>query len=190
MILCMALAIPRAPGRPRSEVSRAALIDAAYWQVIERGYGATTAEAIAMAAGAGKQTLYRWWPSKGRLVLEAFVTKTRERIDRPRENALRARDLEKFLIADLAALRPFADALRGLVADSVLDADLAGVLREEILKPRQQVLGEVLVEKPFGDHVRIAIVEAIEGAILKRIMFGEPLDESYARSLAAIVSVD
>src|SRR5271167_3702414 len=115
---------PRPPGRPRSEASRAALIDAAYWQVLERGYASVTAEAIAKAAGAGKQTLYRSWPSKGRLVLEAFAAKTRERIDRPREAAMRQGDLEKFLVADLAALRPFGDALRGLIAEAAADAEL------------------------------------------------------------------
>src|ERR1700734_1652807 len=107
---------PRPPGRPRSEASRAALLDAAYWQVVERGYAAVTADAIAAAAGAGKQTLYRWWPSKGRLVLEAFVAKARERIDRPREAALRAGDVEKFLVADLAAAASLLAALRFLLA--------------------------------------------------------------------------
>ena len=85
---------PRPPGRPRSAASRAALLDAAYWQVVERGYGSVTAGAIAAAAGAGKQTLYRWWPSKGRLVLAAFAAKAHERIDRPREAAIRAGEVD------------------------------------------------------------------------------------------------
>src|SRR5271170_430231 len=120
----MSESTPRPPGRPRSEASRAALLDAAYWQVVERGYPAVSADAIAAAAGAGKQTLYRSWPSKSRLVLEAFAAKARERIDRPRDAAMRAGEVEKFLIADLAGAAPFFPALRFLIAEAQTDLDL------------------------------------------------------------------
>ena len=85
---------------------------------------AVTAAAIAKAAGAGKQTLYRWWPSKGRIVLEAFLAKERERIDRPREAAMAAGDLRRFLLAECAGAEPFDAALRFLVAEAQGDADL------------------------------------------------------------------
>ena len=175
---------PRRPGRPRSEASRAALLDAAYWQVLERGYGGATAEAIARAAGAGKQTLYRWWPSKGRLVLEALAARARERIDRPREAAMRQGDLEKYLAADLAALRPFADALRGLIADALGDADLLKGLQSEFFAPRAAALRIVLEGAVADEGRREAAIEAIEGAILRRLLLAEKLDESIARRLA------
>lgn len=178
--------IPRTPGRPRSEESRSALLDAAYWQVLDRGYATATAEAIAKAAGAGKQTLYRWWPSKGRLVLEAFASKIRIRIDRPRESALRAGDLEKFLIADIAAVNSIADALRGLVSDSVADPDLAKALRMEMFKPREAALLEVLANAALDERFRLVLAEAIEGAIFRRVMLGEVLDDLCARKLASI----
>ena len=175
---------PRAPGRPRSDVSRAALLDAAYWQVSQRGYARVTAEAIAKAAGAGKQTLYRWWPSKGRLVLEAFVAKARERIDRPREAAMRAGDIEKFLILDFAALRPFADALRGLMIEAAADPDLMTALRSEILIPREAALRVALGRS--SDVTREVWAEALEGAILRRLWLAELLDEAFAQRLAGL----
>ena len=46
----MSEAKKRAPGRPRSEASREAILDAAYWQTMERGYSLVTAESIARAA--------------------------------------------------------------------------------------------------------------------------------------------
>ncbi|MFF9648842.1 TetR/AcrR family transcriptional regulator [Streptomyces sp. NPDC014622] len=57
----------------RSERSRRAIHDAALALVGEVGYRATTIEAIAARAGVGKQTIYRWWPSKAAVLLEAFV---------------------------------------------------------------------------------------------------------------------
>ena len=176
---------PRGPGRPRSDVSRAALLDAAYWQVSQLGYFSVTAEAIARAAGAGKQTLYRWWPSKARLVLEAFSAKARERIDRPRDAALRAGEIDKFLALDLAALRPFADALRGLLHDAAADPELMSAIRVEILAPRLDALRSLLKAHPEG--ARDAWAEAIEGAIFRRLMLGEPLDDAFAKRLAGLL---
>jgi AcrR family transcriptional regulator len=177
----------RPPGRPRSALSRAALLDAAYWQVTERGYAVVTAEAIAKAAGAGKQTLYRWWPSKARLVLEAFASKARERIDRPREAAMQAGDIEKFLVADLGALRPFADALRGLLNDAAGEPQLLAALRAEILTPREAALRAVLTRALPKQSARESWIEAIEAAIFRRLVLGEALDEAFARRLAGLL---
>jgi AcrR family transcriptional regulator len=182
----MTESLPRLPGRPRSQASRAALLDAAYWQVVERGYGAVTAEAIAAAAGAGKQTLYRWWPSKGRLVLAAFIAKARERIDRPREAALRAGDVEKFLVADLAAAASLLAALRFLLAEALTEPELLAALRQDVFDPRAAALDAVLVRRVPDSRIRASIVEAIEGAILRRLYLGQPLDADFALRLASL----
>ncbi|WP_328317163.1 TetR/AcrR family transcriptional regulator [Streptomyces sp. NBC_00388] len=64
----------RAPdaGR-RSERSRRAILDAALALVGEAGYNKLTIEAIAARAGVGKQTIYRWWPSKAAVLLDASL---------------------------------------------------------------------------------------------------------------------
>ena len=49
----------------RSDTSRRAILDAAFKLVGEVGYAKLTMEGIAARAGVGKQTIYRWWPSKG-----------------------------------------------------------------------------------------------------------------------------
>ncbi|MEE1738469.1 TetR/AcrR family transcriptional regulator [Streptomyces sp. BE147] len=57
----------------RSDRSRRAIYDAALALVGETGYARTTIEGIAARAGVGKQTIYRWWPSKAAVLLEAFL---------------------------------------------------------------------------------------------------------------------
>lgn len=176
----------RPPGRPRSEASRAAILDAAYWQVLQRGYGAVTAEAIARAAGAGKQTLYRWWPSKGRIVLEAFLARERERVDRPRDAAIQAGDLTKFLVAECASSKPFDAALRFLVAEAQGDADLSEAIRSQVVQPRAAALRAIL-RRRVAEAERIeTLIAAIDGAIWRRLLIGEPTDEDFARRLAAL----
>ncbi|MGW1291713.1 TetR/AcrR family transcriptional regulator [Streptomyces sp. NPDC002533] len=57
----------------RSDRSRRAIHDAALALVAEVGYPRTTIEGIAARAGVGKQTIYRWWPSKAAVLMDAFL---------------------------------------------------------------------------------------------------------------------
>ena len=68
------------PGRPRSEASRQATLMAALELAAEIGYGRLTIEGIAARAGVGKQTIYRWWPSKADILLEAGAAKAGLRV--------------------------------------------------------------------------------------------------------------
>ncbi len=57
---------------------RAAILDAAFSLVGEIGYDKLTIEGIASRAGCGKQTIYRWWPTKALVLLEAIAEKVKE----------------------------------------------------------------------------------------------------------------
>ena len=63
----------RMPGRPRSEASHQAIIEATLELLIEVGYGSLTMEAVRARAGVGKATIYRRWSSKEELVRDAIV---------------------------------------------------------------------------------------------------------------------
>ena len=174
----------RVVGRPRSEASRAAILDAAYWQTKERGYPAVTAASIAKAAGAGKQTLYRWWPSKAAVILDAVVEKSRTRIDRPQEAAIGAGDLAGFLRSALSAMVANEFVLRHLVADAQNDPALRLCLRERLIEPQRAALRRVL-EKGIVDRSRTdEIAAAINAAVWGRLLLDEPLDDRFAASLA------
>ena len=59
-------------GRPRSEEAHRAILDATLELLVEVGFSALTVEGVANRAGVGKATIYRRWPSKLPLVIEAF----------------------------------------------------------------------------------------------------------------------
>lgn len=63
---------PRGPGRPRDEDVRLRVLAAAVRILEETGFAGATIEAIAEQAGASRATLYRWWPNKAAILIEAF----------------------------------------------------------------------------------------------------------------------
>ncbi|MGI9592122.1 MAG: TetR/AcrR family transcriptional regulator [Myxococcota bacterium] len=63
---------PQAAGRPRSEEAHQAILNATLELLVEVGFSALTVEGVASRAGVGKATIYRRWPSKLPLVVEAF----------------------------------------------------------------------------------------------------------------------
>ena len=78
----------RMPGRPRSEASHQAIIEATLELLTEAGYGSLTMEAVRTRAGVGKATIYRRWASKEELVRDAIVF-VHDKFDTPDTGSLR-----------------------------------------------------------------------------------------------------
>jgi AcrR family transcriptional regulator len=70
----------RSPGRPRSEGARKAILDSTLELLQETGFTDLSIESIATHAGVGKATVYRWWPNKAELVMEAFVAAVEDQL--------------------------------------------------------------------------------------------------------------
>ena len=113
---------PARPGRRRSEEARQAILAAALELTAEAGYARLTIDGIAARSGAGKQTIYRWWPSKDDVLLEAGAEKADLHVPIPDEGSYRA-DLSAFLTASFALgrQRQLTDVLRALMARAQID---------------------------------------------------------------------
>jgi AcrR family transcriptional regulator len=62
---------PARRGRKRDPAAQFAILAATRELMLEVGYHRLSIEGVARRAGVGKATIYRWWPTKGSLVLEA-----------------------------------------------------------------------------------------------------------------------
>src|ERR1700742_4577514 len=62
------------PARPRSEQSRAAVLRATSELLHEVGLRAMTTDEIASRSGASKATIYKWWPNKYAVAIDAFLS--------------------------------------------------------------------------------------------------------------------
>src|SRR5436190_21601152 len=60
-------------GRPRSERCRRKILAAAEALLAEHGVAGMSVDAIAEVAGVSKATIYRWWPNKAAVVMEALL---------------------------------------------------------------------------------------------------------------------
>ena len=133
------------PGRRRSEESRLAILIAALELMGEVGYAGLTVEGIAARSGTGKQTIYRWWPSKADVLLEAMVTKADMYVPIPDEGSYPA-DLRAFLHASFALAHrpPVADGLRALMAEAQIESAFGERFRASFLQHRRDALGTIL----------------------------------------------
>lgn len=124
----------------RNESSRRAILDAALALGREDSYAELTIEGIAARARVGKQTIYRWWPSKGAVIYEALLDLDAadglEATGLPHSDDLAA-DLKRTLGAAAAELTdPRRDkALRALAAEAAVSPGLATVYRPVLDRP-------------------------------------------------------
>jgi AcrR family transcriptional regulator len=136
-------------GRPRSLETMRAIHNATMTLLRRDGYGALTFERIAREAGAGRQTIYRWWPSKADLVLDAANSRA--------EELVQADDLETFVRRTYAAVEMYeARVLAVVMAEAQLDPAFGARFRTEFLERRRAALKVVAArELPPGTDLDI-----------------------------------
>lgn len=123
----------------RSERSRQAILAAARELVSEVGYGKVSIEAIAARAGVGKQTIYRWWRSKGAVIFDAFLALSEADeggVTLPDTGDIEA-DLKTVMRATVAEFADpaFEEPIRALNTEIINDPDLAAQYRERLAAP-------------------------------------------------------
>jgi AcrR family transcriptional regulator len=183
------------PGRKRSEQSRLAILAATLDLVAESGYGALTVEGIAARSGVGKQTIYRWWPSKADVLLDALATKADLKIPIPDEGSFRA-DLTRFLsdTFELGEKADVADTLRALMAQAQIDPEFGKRFREDFLLRRRDALGRIVDragergELPPGVAPG-TVIDVVFGTLWYRLLATrEPVGRTLAGELVALLA--
>ncbi|USX48072.1 TetR/AcrR family transcriptional regulator [Lentzea sp. HUAS12] len=118
----------------RSEEARQAVLEAADDLLAERGFAGVTMEGIAARAGVAKQTIYRWWPSKVDVLLEAFTEDMAEHLT-PEDLGDLGADLRVHLarLADFLTESDPGAVFRALTGQAQHDPQLAARLRDDHL---------------------------------------------------------
>jgi AcrR family transcriptional regulator len=183
---------PRRPhtGRRRNDAAQEAILDAAFRLISDPAVESLTIDAIAAEAGVGRQTIYRWWPSKGAVLADALARYAQVAVPE-RGTGSFAGDLAAFLADSFAGLESggYAGRLRQIVAEAQRDenvarmfADFTAVRRAALraLLERGRTAGELAADADVD-----MLVDMAYGVLYYRLLVGHaPLDEQAARSLA------
>jgi AcrR family transcriptional regulator len=161
----------------------------------EVGYAGLTIDGIAARSGVGKQTIYRWWPSKDDVLLEAGAAKADLHVPIPDEGSYQA-DLRAFLTASFALgrQRQLTDVLRALMARAQIDDAFGQRFRTSFLQRRRDALAVILDraqargELPAGVSPS-TITDIVFGVIWYRMLTTrQPLDNRLADELISALA--
>jgi AcrR family transcriptional regulator len=173
-------------GRPRSEKARSAVLDAAADLLLERGLAAVSMDAVAARAEVSKATIYRWWPTKETLALDALYHEWAS-VPPVRDTGSLRGDLLSLLRpwVRLAGQRPYGRVIAALVTEAQTDPEFGRQYRERFVQPRRDQARAIFSraiergEIPAGTKVEVAL-DLLYGPVYHRLLHGHaPLDDQF-----------
>ncbi len=181
-------------GRPRSETARLAILQAADALLLAGGLEAVSMDAIAQLAGVSKATMYRWWPSKEALALDAvFHDWAGQALPAPDLGSLRD-DLLALLRpwAELVRSQPYARLIGALVTRARTDDAFGAEYDRRLVQPRREQARPIFAramqrgEMAADIDVEVAI-DLLYGPLYHRLLHGHlPLDDAFVESLVEL----
>ncbi|MCW2651086.1 MAG: hypothetical protein QOE41_754 [Mycobacterium sp.] len=177
---------PARPGRPRSEQSRAAVLRATSELIHQVGLRAMTTDEIAGRSGVSKATIYKWWPNKYAVAVEAFLS----------EMAVESADPDTG-----SAHEDFRRTLRGLVrfytgksgraysqlvGEAQFDPQIGAELRDHLVGSRRELMRTIWDRGVARGELRAGVdpevaIDMIFGPAMYRLLAGHaPLDDKSA----------
>jgi AcrR family transcriptional regulator len=174
---------------PRVQRSKAAILEATAELISEHGFPGVNIEAVAARSGAAKTTIYRHWPSREALVIEAFGLCAGPVAEPPDTGSVRGdllqilSGLARFLREEgsCASLQSLADAARR-------DPELAA-LHAAFIAERQRPMVDVLErgvregDLPAGLDVQNAISLLVGPLFYRAMVSFEPLDDDFVEAV-------
>jgi len=160
----------------RSERARVAVLEATIDLCREEGFARMTIEGIAERAGVSKKTIYRWWSSKGEVLLDALVDQAEAAAAFPDSGDI-VRDLTDQTMSVVELLSPQdTSPYASLIAEGQRDPSLATAIRSRLVDPfiarfdervRSAIEGGDL---PADTDLGVA-VDLVYGPIYHRLVF-------------------
>ena len=196
-----ARARPAAPGARRgarrgaTDETRQKVLRATSGLLDRLEYRSVTLDSVARAAGVSRSTLYRHWPSREALVLEAYTLKTLGATAVP-DTGDAVEDLRVHL-GELAFCLDFggaASTVAGLMVDAVSDPEFGALYRRTMLSQRRQIFRDILARGQRRGQVRPDLdvevaIDALYGAVHHRLLASrQPIDGPFTKALVDAVA--
>jgi AcrR family transcriptional regulator len=148
--------VVKGPGRPRDEEVRKRILNSAAQLLEDLCFDDITVDAIAEASGAGKATIYRWWPNKAAVLIEAFRERIAREIPFPDSGDFR-QDVRQLLknFTDIIYRGRRGKVFRAFIAGAQADPEIAKAYRESWIAPRRAE-----ARKLFERYIEAGVADA------------------------------
>ena len=176
--------VPR--GRPRSDHAHRTILKAALEELGRTGFRLLTIDSISTRAGVGKTTIYRRWPNKAAVVMDAFMTLIGPDIRFP----VAPRALERIRLQMRLQAKffrgPFGQMIRALLGEAQFDPDLAQAFRDRWINPRREgprlLLKEAIRQGDLRPDFDVeAAIDSLYGPLYYRLQIGTgPVSDAFA----------
>jgi len=166
--------VGRKRGRPRSTKVQEAILEATVTLLAEVGMSALTIEGVAARAGVGKATIYRRWPSKLPLVVEAITTLPE--LPLPATGTIRG-DLRQIIGSLVSIFRssPRGRVLAQLAAERDADAEVDAAVGSFVSirrRPLVEVVRRGLARGELPDGLDPEVLtDMFVGPVVNRLLF-------------------
>lgn len=181
------------PGRKRDANAYGAILAVTQELLDEVGFSKLSIEEVASRAGVGKTTIYRWWPTKGVLAMEAFLIALAPSMEFPKTDSARA-DIEVQAHRFAKIYRgKGGQTVRSIVGSSLADEATMKLFWDGYLAPRRAIAKEALLRgvaqgaftKSFDPE---EIIDALYGPIFTRLLIGHaPNNDHFVDTLLSSV---
>src|SRR3954453_19848611 len=182
-------------GRPRSVETTNAILEGAYALMATTGLAATTIDAVARHSDVSKMTIYKWWPSREALLIDAFLHHAAQMLPLPPASAgspaARAR---RHAAAYAEALQgEFGKVQLAVISECISKTGSAELFYARYLQFRRNALVEMIPAgqtdgSVLADGAPEDLYDAIYGSLFYRYVFGiAPITPAYARNLVDMV---
>jgi AcrR family transcriptional regulator len=184
----------RGPGRPRSPEVDLAIRRAALDLLAEESYDALSMEAVAARAGCGKAAIYRRWPSKSALVVDAIAA-CKDRGFQLTDTGSARVDLLDYVQSMLRYFRTsdIGRVMPALVAELAKNPELAAGFRQGVIQPRRALVLEMLARGVARGELRPdvdldIVADAMVGVVHYRLLLtGQEVDEALPARLVDLL---
>ncbi|GEK21405.1 TetR/AcrR family transcriptional regulator [Cellulomonas xylanilytica] len=179
----------RRPGRRRDESKDDAILQATRELLAERGFDGMTMDAVADRAGAGKATVYRRWPSKVQLTVDAIVCTPgipTTADDIPDTGSLRS---------DLLSVRfgrkrsDDAELMSGVMSAVRENPDVAAAFQQQFVRSRVSLMRGLLERAQERGELRpdvdLDMVSAVAPAMIayRKMVAGQRVDDAFVEQM-------
>jgi AcrR family transcriptional regulator len=155
----------------------------------EVGFRALSVESDCSQAGVGKTTIYRRWPNKGAVVMDAFLSIVGPKTIFPStDRAINSIQLQ--MKAQVKAFRSkYGKMIRSLVGDGQFDPDVLDAFRQRWILPRRQLARNTIELAMKQGDLRSdldvdTVIDTLYAPIYYRLMFETgPISDAYANGL-------